>query len=124
MDGVAKAQGGDDVDTHAAEGEEEIDALGGFGLALESCAQLLCLVDAERLGIPDSGLGKGGVQDVLALLGLGMGEEAEAGPVLVEALVQGGLLVPAVPVVVDVVVGLWIGKVELDRKRVSVCAAQ
>lgn len=58
-------------------------------------------------------MGEGGIQDVLAVLGLGVGEEAKAGSVLIEALVETGLLVPAVLVVVNVVVGLRVGKVEL-----------
>lgn len=50
---------------------------------------------------------------MLAVLGLGIGEEAKARPVLVEALVETGFFIPAVLVVVDVMVGLGVGKVEL-----------
>lgn len=50
---------------------------------------------------------------MLTVLGLGVGQEAEAGSVLVEALIEVGFLVPAVLVVVDVMVGLGFGKMEL-----------
>lgn len=50
---------------------------------------------------------------MLAILSLGISQKAEAGSVLVEALVEIGFLVPAVLVVVDVMVGLGFSKMEL-----------
>ena len=44
-----------------------------------------------------------------------IGEETKAGPVFAEAFIQTRFFVPSVFVIVDVVVGLWIGEVELRR---------
>lgn len=50
---------------------------------------------------------------MLAFLCFGISKEAEAGFIFTEALVEVRLFIPAVLVVVNVVVSLWIGKVEL-----------
>lgn len=50
---------------------------------------------------------------MLAFLCFGISEEAEAGFIFTEALVEVRLFIPAVFVVVNVMVGLWMGKVEL-----------
>ena len=50
---------------------------------------------------------------MLAILGLGISQKAETGSILVKALVEMGFLVPAVLVVVNVVVGLGVGEMEL-----------
>jgi hypothetical protein len=115
MDGAAKTQRGDDINAHAAEGIEEICGMDGSGLTLEGCTKGFYFFDTKALCTANGGLGEGGIQHVLAVLGLGIGEEAEAGSVLVEALVKAGLLVPTVLVVVDVVVSVGVGKVELPR---------
>jgi len=50
---------------------------------------------------------------MLAFLCFGISKEAEAGFIFTEALVEVRLFIPAVLVVVNVVVSLWVGKVEL-----------
>jgi uncharacterized membrane protein (UPF0136 family) len=60
-------------------------------------------------------LGEAAVQDVFAILGLCVSEEAEGRAVFVERLVETRFFVPAVLVVIDVVVGLWVGEVKLRR---------
>jgi hypothetical protein len=42
-----------------------------------------------------------------------VGDETEGGPVLVEAMVELPFFVPAVLVIVDIVVGLRVGEVQL-----------
>jgi hypothetical protein len=113
MDRLAEAEGGDDVHAHASKGKVQVGRAGSLALALECSAECARLVGDQLLGGLNGGLGEGAVEDIFAVLCLVVGEKAEAGAVLVEALVKTGLLVPAVLVVVDVVVGVGVGKVEL-----------
>jgi hypothetical protein len=82
-------------------------------LPLKGGAECFSLVDTQTLSFLDRSLREGAIQHILAILGLGICKEAKARAVLIEALVQPRFLIPTVLVVVDVVVGLGIGEVEL-----------
>jgi hypothetical protein len=55
------------------------------------------------------------IKDIFSLLRFLVGNEAEGGPILAEAVVEPPFFVPAVLVVVDVVVGLRIREVQLAK---------
>jgi hypothetical protein len=114
MDRLAEADGQYHIHRHATKGIVQISALGSLALPFESGAQGFGGVDAQSFGAFYSGLREGAVENILARLGFSIGEEAKARAILVEALVQTSVLVPAVLVVVDVVVGLGVGEVELS----------
>jgi hypothetical protein len=82
-------------------------------LPLKGGAKCFRPVETQTLSTLNRGLGEGAVQHILAKLGFGVGKEAKAGSVLIKTLVQTCLLVPAVLVVVDVMIGFGIGEVEL-----------
>jgi hypothetical protein len=58
-------------------------------------------------------LGEHSIEDIFALLGLFVGEEAKGGSVLVETVVECGFFIPSILVVVDVMIGLRVGEVQL-----------
>ena len=115
MDGFAKAKGRNDIYTHAAECVKQINTCGSLALPLKGCTESLGLFNQETLGALDGSRREGAIEHILAVLGLGIREIAEARSVLVKALVERRFLVPAILVVVDVVVGLGVGKVELGH---------
>jgi hypothetical protein len=113
MDRLAEAKGHDRVHGHAAEGKVQVRAHGSLALPVKRRAESLRPVDTEAFRAFDCGLREGAVEYILPVLAFGIREKAEARPVLAKALVQTRLLVPAVLVVVDVVIGFGVSEMEL-----------
>jgi hypothetical protein len=84
-------------------------------LSLKGSAEVVSFLDDKALGTFDCGLRERAIQNIFAILGLGVREEAERGAILVEGFVETRFFVPAILIVVDVVVGLWVGEVKLER---------
>lgn len=112
-DGGAEAEVGDDVHGHAPEGVVEVGRAVLLRVGGEGRAEGVDLGADDGFAFGDGGRRERLVEDVLAGFGLAVGEEAEGGAVFAEAVVEVALFVPAVLVVVDVVVGLRVGEVEL-----------
>jgi hypothetical protein len=70
-------------------------------------------LDNQPLSLLDSGRREGSIQHVFSFLGFLVRDETEGRTVLVKAVVETPFLVPPVLVVVDVLVGLGVCKVEL-----------
>jgi hypothetical protein len=122
IDGInwfSKAKGHYHIHAHAPIGKEQVCALSCSALSLKGGAQCFGLVDTQTLSFLDRSLREGAIQHILAILGLGICKEAKAGAVLIEAPVQPRFLIPTVLVVVDVVVGLRIGEMELHTSAWS-----
>jgi hypothetical protein len=113
MDRFAEAKGHNHVHGHATESIVQVCALSSLALPLEGGAECFRHVYTQTLGALDCSLREGPIEHILARLGFSICEEAKAGFIFIEALIQAGLFVPAVFVVVDVVVSLRVGKVEL-----------
>lgn len=113
MDGFAEAKCRYDIYAHAAECIEQIGAFRSLASPLESCTQFPDLCNQQPLGALDGGGREGAIEHIFAVLGFGIGEKTETRSVFVETLIQCGFLVPAILVVVDVVIGFGVGKVEL-----------
>jgi hypothetical protein len=113
VDGFAKAESGYDIYAHAAECIEQINALSSLASLLDGCTQLIDLCDQKALGVLDGSRREGAIKHILTVLGFSIREKTKAGSVFAEALIQRRFLVPAILVVVDIVVGFGVGKVEL-----------
>lgn len=113
MNRFPKAKAHNDIHRHTAKSKEQIRGLRLFALALKRIAESLGGFDKEIFSAFGSGLRECAVEHVFPVFGFGISEEAEAGAVFIEGFIEAGFFVPAVFVVVDVVVGLGIGEVEL-----------
>ena len=70
---------------------------------------------------PFDGFGrKGFAEHVFTLFGLMISEEAERRLIFVEAFVQSFLLIPTVLRIVDVMICLWLGKVQLFQMSIAI----
>jgi hypothetical protein len=115
IDWLAEAKRHDYVYGHAAESIVEVCALGRFHMPLEPRAEFFRLLYTQTFSGFDSSLRKGTIEHAFSVPRFGVGEVAEAGLILIEAFVQKRILVPAILVVIDIVVSLWIGEVELRK---------
>ena len=84
--------------------------LEGFRQALRNVQRVTIqyLVRTKTFGTFDRCLRKRAIEHIFSLLGFLVRQEAEARAVFVEALVQPVLFIPAILVVVDIMVRLWI----------------
>jgi hypothetical protein len=113
MNRFAKAKSHDRVHGHAAERKVQVYTLAGLAFTLESRAELFHPLDTQALGAFDRGLRESAIEYILSVLAFRVREEAEAGSVLAETLVQTRLLVPAILAVVDIMVGFGVSEVKL-----------
>jgi hypothetical protein len=121
MDWFAEAKGTNDVHRHTAIGEVQVRTLGSRTLFREGCTECFCLFDYQCFGSVNRSLRERTVEYIFAIFRFGVREEPKAGSIFVETLVKTRFFIPAILVVVYVVVGLWVGKVELHIYSQCMC---
>lgn len=116
VDGDAEAELRYHVDGAAPEGALDVDGLPVVAARLEDVAQGFDFGLDELFGLGGRLEGEEAREDIFALFGGLVVEVAERGPVFAEAVVERALLVPLVGVVVDVVVRLGAGEMQLHQR--------
>lgn len=113
MDRSAKAEGANNVHAQASVCVVQVCTFASLTLPHESRTQCFRLLGYETFSSFDCSLRERSIEYILADFVLGICEKAKTGSIFTKALIQSGFFVPTILVVVDVIVGIGIGKVEL-----------